>query len=91
MPAQALERKIRAFNPFPATYFEYKGERFKVLLSKVIEDLGKSGEILEGKTALKIACGDKALQILEIQRQGKRAMTIDELLRGFEFEKGRLL
>ena len=86
MPAEYLERKIRAFNPFPATYFEYEGERFKVLRARVIDGLGKPGEILEGQTSLEIACTDKALEILEIQRQGKRAMTTDELLRGFKFE-----
>lgn len=83
--AEYLERKIRAFNPFPATYFEYQGERFKILKARVIDKTGKAGEILEGKTGLKIACADKALEILEIQRQGKRAMTIKELLNGFQF------
>ncbi|MBR2299681.1 MAG: methionyl-tRNA formyltransferase [Alphaproteobacteria bacterium] len=89
--ADVLERKIRAFNPFPATYFEYKGERFKVLQTKVVDECGISGEIIEGKSALKIACADKALEVLEMQRQGKRAMTTAELLRGFEFEKGSVL
>lgn len=89
--AEYLERKIRAFNPFPATYFEYQKERFKVLRARVVDGAGKAGEILETKQTLEIACGDKALDILEIQRQGKRAMTIDELLRGFTFEKGTIL
>jgi len=90
-PALILERKIRAFNPFPATFFEYKAERFKVLKARVTNNQGKGGEIIEGKTTLKIACADKALEIREIQRQGKRAMTSDELLRGFEFEKGYII
>jgi len=89
--AEILERKIRAFNPFPATYFEYKGERFKIFKAKVVENRGLSGQILEGKTSLQIACAGQALEILEIQRQGKRIMTTTELLRGFEFEKGFLL
>ena len=85
--ADVLERKIRAFNPFPATYFEYNGERFKVLRAKVVEKTGKAGEILEGKNALIIACKEGALEVLEIQRQGKRAMATSELLRGFCFEQ----
>ena len=91
LSAEYLERKIRAFNPFPATYFEYKGERFKVLRAKVIELKGQPGQILQGKKALKIACGEKALEILEIQRQGKRLMQTNELLRGFEFEQDSFL
>lgn len=90
--ADVLERKIRAFNPFPSTYFEYNGERFKVLEAEIIGQTGMAGEILEGKTALEIACGGgEALRVLEIKRQGKRQMTADELLRGFSFEKGVVL
>ena len=84
--AAYLERKIRAFNPYPATYFEYDAERFKVLRAKVVEGTGKAGEILEGKDALIIDCKEGALEILEIQRQGKRAMKTPELLRGFCFK-----
>ena len=91
MSAFDLERKIRAFNPYPAVYFEYKGERFKVLKANLCDMEGKSGEILESKKNLKIACGEKALDITLIQRQGKRAMSADELLRGFAFEKGFVL
>ncbi|MBQ7659384.1 MAG: methionyl-tRNA formyltransferase [Alphaproteobacteria bacterium] len=87
MSAAYLERKIRAFNPYPATYFEHQGERFKVLRAKVVEKTGKAGEILEGKNALIIACKEGALEVLEIQRQGKRAMATSELLRGFCFEQ----
>lgn len=86
-----LERKIRAFNPYPAVYFEYKGERFKVLRANISDLKGKAGEILQADKALKIACGEKTLDITLIQREGKRAMTADELLRGFNFEKGFVL
>lgn len=89
--AEVLERKIRAFNPFPATYFEYEGERFKVLLARTAEGYGIAGQILEGQKALQIACADGALDIIEIQRQGKRAMKTIELLRGFEFQKDTIL
>lgn len=88
LKATYLERKIRAFNPFPATYFEYKNERFKVLKALVVDQHGFNGEILSGKSELVIACQDQALKISVIQRQGKRAMKTDDLLRGFEFEKG---
>lgn len=85
--ADVLERKIRAFNPYPATYFEYHGERFKVLEAKIFDAHGSPGEILEGEKALVIATGDKALEVLQIQRQNKRLMPIRELLRGMNFVK----
>lgn len=87
LPAAVLERKIRAFNPYPAAYFEYNGERFKVLRAVVADGAGKPGQILDGGKRLVIACGDgKALEVTEIQRQGKRAMAAADLLRGMSFQ-----
>lgn len=85
MPAEFLERKIRAFNPYPAVYFEYGGERYKILRAKVVDETGEAGAILDGAGRLVIACGDKALEVTEIQRQGKKKMPTEELLRGMNF------
>lgn len=85
MPAEVLERKIRAFNPYPAVYFEYGGERYKILRAKVVDESGEAGAILDGAGRLVIACGDKALEVTEIQRQGKKKMPTEELLRGINF------
>lgn len=85
MPAEVLERKIRAFNPYPAVYFEYGGERYKILCAKVVDESGEAGAILDGAGRLVIACGDKALEVTEIQRQGKKKMPTEELLRGINF------
>ena len=85
MPAEVLERKIRAFNPYPAVYFEYGGERYKILRAKVVDESGEAGAILDGAGRVVIACGDKALEVTEIQRQGKKKMPTEELLRGMNF------
>lgn len=85
MPAEVLELKIRAFNPYPAVYFEYGGERYKILRAKVVDESGEAGAILDGAGRLVIACGDKALEVTEIQRQGKKKMPTEELLRGMNF------
>lgn len=85
MPAEVLERIIRAFNPYPAVYFEYGGERYKILRAKVVDETGEAGAILDGAGRLVIACGDKALEVTEIQRQGKKKMPTEELLRGMNF------
>lgn len=85
--ADVLERKIRAFNPYPATYFEHNGERFKLLKTKAVTNDKKLriGEIRQEKTTFFIGCGDGALQVEQIQRQGKKAMSAEELLRGYSF------
>ena len=85
--AVVLERKIRAFNPYPATYFEHNGERFKLLKTQAIANDKnlKSGEIRQDKENLLIGCKDGALLVEQIQRQGKKAMSAAELLRGYSF------
>lgn len=83
--ADVLCRKIRAFNPYPAMFFEYGGERFKVLEAHKAEKYAPAGTIIEENNSLLIACTDGALNITQIQRQGKKLMSIGELLRGFHF------
>ena len=85
-PAEVLERKIRAFNPFPVAYFEHNGERFKVLAAEVCNVNDTFGKFLENKDELIITCGQNALKILQIQRQGKKAMQIADFLRGYSFK-----
>ena len=85
--AEVLCRKIRAFNPYPAMFFEYGGERFKVLEAHKAEKYAPAGTIIEDKSSLLIACADGALNITQIQRQGKKSMSISELLRGFHFSE----
>lgn len=89
--AQELFNKIRAFNPYPAMYFIYNEERFKIFEAEIIDKTGKAGEIIEGKNELIVATKDKAIRIVKIQREGKQAMKIDDLLRGFKFENGIII
>lgn len=83
-----LERQILAFNPYPATYFEYKTERFKILEAEAFEDNSglEVGSFVPNDSGLLIQCGEGMLFVTQIQRQGKKAMPVEELLRGFVFE-----
>ena len=84
--AIVLEARVRGLSPTPGAWFEYKKERFKVLSAKVVEGKGEAGSIINEN--LTIACGEKALSILEIQRQGKDIMSANDLTKGFKFKKG---
>jgi len=90
-PTRILYNKVRAFSPYPAMFFEYNGERFKILQAEPIDRHDVAGKIIEGSTELVIATRDGALKITQIQRQGKRPMDIAELLRGFRFAKDTVL
>ena len=78
--AENLEQKIRAFYPYPATWFLHQGKRYKVLKAKVSSIQGTPGEILQ--SPLIIGCQKNSLEILEIQAEGKKAQSIDQFLLG---------
>ncbi|MDP2700323.1 methionyl-tRNA formyltransferase [Thalassospira sp.] len=88
-PAAVLERKIRAFTPWPGAFFEHAGERIKVQSAEIVPGTGgKPGEIMDDH--LTIACGDgHALRPTRIQRPGKAVMDADAVLRGYDkFARG---
>ena len=80
--AHAVERQVRAFNPFPGAFFEYRGERFCILSAHVEHHAGAPGELLDD--SLLIGCGHDAIRPTLIQRAGKGAMSPGELLRGYD-------
>ena len=78
--AGEVERQVRAFNPAPGAFFEYDGDRYKVLAAEVAGDSGEPGTVLDD--GLTIACGTDALRPTLVQRAGRPAMAVAELLRG---------
>jgi methionyl-tRNA formyltransferase len=79
--ADHIERQVRAFNPFPGAWFEFAGERIKVLEAQVTSGGGIPGEVADN--ALTVDCGTGAIQFLVLQRPGKKPMPVNEFLRGF--------
>ena len=89
LDADMVERQVRAFNPAPGAWFEFMGERIKVHEAAVVPGSGPSGMVADNH--LKIACGDRAIQPMVVQRAGRGRMHPDELLRGFPIPKGAQL
>ena len=82
--------KINGLFPVPGAFFNFNGERYKILKAEVGNGNGIAGEILTDK--LEIACGDKkSIKILEIQREGKRPQKISEFILGSKIKKGSVL
>ena len=87
--AAQVERQVRAFNPVPGAFFEYKGKRIKVLVTDLSDTSGKTGTVLDAQ--LTIACGSGAIRPALVQRSGRAAMSPGELLRGFAIPVGTIL
>lgn len=91
--AQVIERKIRAFTPWPGMFFYLKGKRVKLLKAEVVSFHGTShetpGTVVD--SPLVVACGQGALKITHLQREGKQAMNAQDFLRGSPLCLGTLL
>ena len=84
-PADAIERKIRAFNPWPGAFMtiEANGMRnLKIYSATIVALRGTPGEILDSEKEFVVAAGKGALSLGDVQLEGKRRMTATEFLRG---------
>lgn len=90
--ARELERAIRAFRPAPGARTTLHGEPIKVWGARAAEGEGEQGTVLQaGPEVLRIACGEGALEILELQRAGGRRLAVGEFLRGHAIRAGERL
>jgi len=86
-PADVIERKIRAFNPWPGAFTKIAMEpdawrNLKIFAAAIVDLCGKPGEILRRDNELIVAAGKGALSLGEVQLEGKRRMNATQFLRG---------
>lgn len=89
-PAREVHNHIRGLSPFPGAWFEAEIEgkqvRVKVLRSQIANGAGTPGMVIDDQ--LTIAAGEGAVQLVEVQRAGAKAMSAEEFLRGVKLTKG---
>ena len=82
--------KINGLYPTPGAFFNFNGERYKILKAEVGNGIGKMGEVITDN--LEIVCGNqKSIKILEIQREGKKVQKIGEFMLGSQIRKGSVI
>ena len=78
--------KINALNPTPGCWFDLLGSRIKILKAKEVNITGQPGLILNENFT--IACFKNAIQVLELQKEGKKKITTQEFLKGNKLKIG---
>jgi methionyl-tRNA formyltransferase len=89
-PAAVLERRVRAFNPWPVAWCEIGGQRLRIWSAEVVASPAgcKPGELFVERHSLAIGTADKALKILELQRPGGQRMTAEQFLNAHQLKAG---
>ena len=88
--AKNILGKINGLIPVPGAFFNFNGERYKILKAEIGNGIGKMGEVISDK--LEIACSkNQSIKILEIQRQGKKSQKIGEFMLGSKIKKGSII
>lgn len=90
--AQMLFNEIRGFYSWPCSYFFLDGKRIKVIKSAVGAPTDRApGTVIANIDNLVIACGDNTSLVLkEVQPEGSRAMTSEQMLRGHKIPLGAI-
>jgi methionyl-tRNA formyltransferase len=93
LTAEKIWNRLRAFTPWPGAYTflqaEPKPQLLKIWRAEVVGKSGQAGEILSAdKTGIVVGCGQGALRILELQREGGKRLAAEAFLAGFPFAPG---
>ncbi len=89
-PADEIERLIRGLNPWPSAFTFIDGKQVKLWSATVVEGTGEPGTIIDvNKNVFTVACGSQALEINELQLEGKKRMATGDFLRGYSLEIGK--
>ena len=95
-PAQTLWNRLRAFTPWPGAFTFLKAEPrprlLKIWKAEVVEKSGGVGEVLSAdKTGIVVGCGQSALRVLELQREGGKRLSAEQFLAGHVLRTGERL
>jgi methionyl-tRNA formyltransferase len=87
--ARAIERQVRAFDPWPGTFTTLRGALLKVIAAETCHGSGEPGVVLDQH--LTVACGTGALRLKRVQLAGRPAMAAEDFLRGHAVTVGSFL
>jgi methionyl-tRNA formyltransferase len=92
LPARAIERRLRAFDPFPGCVTKIGELPIKLWRGVVVDESGAPGTVLRvGAEGVCVACGEGAILLTELQKAGGKRLAAGEFLRGLSIEAGARL
>jgi len=86
-PAREIANRVRGFQPWPGCYTIWRGKRLAIWRARAVAGSGRVGEI----RGVGVACGEGALELIEVQPEGKKRMTAEAFLNGHQVKDGEVL
>lgn len=83
LPAVQIERMVRAYQPWPVAFTSWQGRQLRIWRASVAEGHAEPGQVVSHEKGAAVGTGDGLLALEEVQLAGKRAMSIEEFLRGY--------
>ena len=90
--AKELDCFVRGMDPWPSAYTLLSGKTLKLWKVRAVEGSGKAGSVIEiGKESFTVACGEGAIEVIEVQLEGKKRMSAGDFLKGSTLNIGQEL
>lgn len=88
--AEVLQRRVRAFNPWPVAWCEIGGQRLRIWKAEVVDTVAdcEPGTVFTDRQSLIISTAERSLKILELQRAGGQKMTTEQFLNAHQLQTG---
>lgn len=87
-PADRVHNLVRGLSPYPGAWTLHRDVLLKVYRARIATGVGDPGTVLQADERLVIACGEGAIELIEVQQEGRRPMRADEFLRGYPLRAG---
>ena len=87
--AKKIIAEINGLNPFPGAWLKHKDNRIKIIEAEKSEKTGSPGEVLSDD--LIIGCSENSIKVKLIQKEGKKVLTCNEFLKGYNIKKGEII
>jgi methionyl-tRNA formyltransferase len=87
--AAEVHNHIRGLSPYPAAWTLHDNTTLKIYRTRRVDGMGEPGEVLDAADGqLRVACDEGAVEILELQREGRQRMGVEEFLNGYDLRPG---
>lgn len=81
-PAAAIERMVRAYDPWPGAFTTWRGEPLKIGRASVVAGMAPAGQVVRWQTGAAVGTGDGLLVLAAVQPAGRKMMGVAEFLAG---------